>query len=351
MLGKAYCPYCDATFNIGQAQLETDQGLVRCGRCMQIFDVHTCFVPNQPNPQLDLPILTELDFTNDQTANQSTDEATVTTSSLLSSSSSNNSQIIGYTDFTELPEEGNQAITYTPFEPEVIGNSHFTEPPEDDDQVNVYGAEIEPAVADEFDAIETLLAVEEHDEQNTSHVAKALVIKPAALQESGEVDYEFSRKPPKWPWAVAAFISLLVLMVQAIYLFRVEIAASFPVIKPSFVSACRVLKCNVPLPQNVNLMSIESSGLKDAPQNHVVLEALLRNHASYAQAFPNLELTLTDYQDSPQARRIFKPADYLSPAENEATGLLPNHEINIKLHLDTMDIKPSGYRLMLLYPQ
>jgi predicted Zn finger-like uncharacterized protein len=361
MLGKAYCPHCDASFNIGQAQLETDQGLVRCGRCLQIFDVRAYFVANQPHPQLELPILAELDFTTDQTASHTTDEAGDNATDHLSSLPDNH-HIIGYSDFNELPENDNQAIGSKLLESEIIGNSHFAESPEGDNPATAYVEEmqpaqtnkfdtIEPELADEFDIIETLLPAEDTG-PDSSHPAKALVIKPAMMaEEPREIDYEFSRKPRMWPWTVAACVSLLVLLVQAVYLFRVDLAASFPVIKPVLASACKILKCNVPLPQNANLMSIESSGLADAPQNHVVLEALLRNHAAYAQAFPNLELTLTDNQDSPLARRIFKPADYLSPAESEATGLLPNHEINIKLHLDTMDIKPSGYRLMLLYPQ
>jgi hypothetical protein len=50
------------------------------------------------------------------------------------------------------------------------------------------------------------------------------------------------------------------------------------------------------------------------------------------------------------ARRIFSPADYLKPSEDEKQGLLPNREAGIKLHLDTADLRPTGYRLFLFYP-
>jgi hypothetical protein len=107
----------------------------------------------------------------------------------------------------------------------------------------------------------------------------------------------------------------------------------------------------VPLPQHTDLIGIESSELEADPanDNQITLNALLRNRAPYAQAFPNLELTLNDSQDKPLARRMFRPADYLPPTENEASGLPPNHELGIKLHLNTTDLKPSGYRLVLLY--
>ena len=38
------------------------------------------------------------------------------------------------------------------------------------------------------------------------------------------------------------------------------------------------------------------------------------------------------------------------PGEDESRGLSPGREISIKLHLDTTDLKPTGYRLFLFYP-
>jgi hypothetical protein len=141
------------------------------------------------------------------------------------------------------------------------------------------------------------------------------------------------------------------LFAQITYFFRVDLAARLPGLKPALIGYCRILKCSVPLPQHTDLIGLESSALEADPvnENQITLDALLRNSASYAQAFPNLELTLNDIQDQPLARRVFKPADYLPLAENEPVGLPPNHEIIIKLHLNTTGLKPSGYRLVLLY--
>ena len=107
----------------------------------------------------------------------------------------------------------------------------------------------------------------------------------------------------------------------------------------------------MPLPQNTDLISIESSDLEADPahENQITMHALLRNRAAYAQAFPNLELTLNDNEDKPLARRTFRPADYLPPQESMQAGLLPNHELSIKLHLNTASLKPFGYRLAFFY--
>jgi len=165
-------------------------------------------------------------------------------------------------------------------------------------------------------------------------------------------EVEFLSKPSSRIWAVAAFPLLLLAIAQAVYLFRVELAARFPDLKPGLIRYCQILKCSVPLPQKANLMSIESSELKDDPahRNQIMLMSLLRNRAKYAQAFPNLELTLTDFQDLPLARRILKPEEYLPTSQNLSDGFPPNREIGITLHLDTTDLKPVGYRLVLLYP-
>ena len=183
-----------------------------------------------------------------------------------------------------------------------------------------------------------------------------VVLQPMTLAEQVAVvkDEDDGESPPEkhtGSWTVASLLLLLMLFAQAAYFFRVDIAARFPGLKPALGIYCQMLKCSVPLPQKVELLSIESSGLDADPahQDQITLNALLRNRASYTQAFPSLELTLNDTQDEPIARRVFHPPDYLPPSEDQATGLLPNHEIDIKLHLGTKDLKPTGYRLVLLY--
>lgn len=156
---------------------------------------------------------------------------------------------------------------------------------------------------------------------------------------------------PQWPWMVGSAFMILMLLAQAAYFFRVEIAAKQPGLKPALLAYCRLLGCSVPLPQKVELMSIESSFLEADPvQSGVItLNALLRNHAPYPQAYPMMELTLTDAEDKPLARRIFRPGEYLKPDAHEESGLMSNRELGIKLNLDTADLKPSGYRLLLYY--
>ena len=154
-------------------------------------------------------------------------------------------------------------------------------------------------------------------------------------------------------WAIGALLVLLVLLAQAAYFLRVDIAARLPGIKPALIKICEQFKCTLPLPQKIDLLSIESSELESDPSqsNIITLHALLRNSAPYALDYPNIEFTLTDIQENTIARHTFGPAEYLLPGEDQNRGFPANRESSIKLHLNTTDLRPSGYRLFLFYPQ
>lgn len=188
-----------------------------------------------------------------------------------------------------------------------------------------------------------------------SEPSEVAVLQPMTLAEqvsfvSDDAD-ELQPGKRSWPWAIASLLLLLLGCAQAAYYFRVDLAANLPSLKPALSGYCRMLKCTLPLPQHSALISIESSQLESTPGHpgQITFDALLRNRAPYAQAYPDLELTLNDSLDQPLARRLFTPADYLPPAQSTAAGLPPDSELGVKLHLDTGDLKPSGYRLVLLY--
>jgi predicted Zn finger-like uncharacterized protein len=292
MGGTTLCPHCNTRFKIAEQQLEAHQGMVRCGHCLQAFDARPGYIPEQPSPQLELPILDE--------PNAPAEELSANEPSL---------------------DETGQALQ------EAL-------PPED--------------------PRDDLLDLNPPDAAANEPVARPKTLaEQVAIVQDEEDDSEVSLEYRRWPWAIAASLLLLALLAQAGYFFRVDLAARMPDLKPALDGYCQLLGCSVPLPQKAGLMSIESSNLDaDAEhENRISLNALLRNSAPYPQAFPHLELTLNDTHDTPLARRIFKPKDYLPPPESEQTGIRPNHELNVKLHLHTADLRPTGYRLGLFYPR
>ena len=180
---------------------------------------------------------------------------------------------------------------------------------------------------------------------------------PRAPDEIGEATgddawlEEASSNPHAYAWGIASLFVALLLVAQAAYVYRVELAANYPGLKPVVVRACEALHCTVPLPQKPRLISIEASDLQvlDATRPGVIqLTATLRSHAPYDVAYPAIDLVLTNAQEHTLARRIFSPRDYLGKARNPALGIPPNAEVTLQLDLDTGDLGASGFRLDLL---
>lgn len=158
-----------------------------------------------------------------------------------------------------------------------------------------------------------------------------------------------------WLWAIGILLALAALLTQALYRYRAELAVQVPGIRPQLEAACRVLRCQITLPRRVELMSIEASDLQADPRREgiIVLNAVLRNRARFAQDYPALELTLTDEGDRPLLRRVLGPRDYLDPLRAPlllAEGIAPGGEASLRVFLDSTRARATGYRLYLFYP-
>ena len=162
--------------------------------------------------------------------------------------------------------------------------------------------------------------------------------------------------PPKRRigWALAALIPLAALLAQGAYQFRTELAVLVPDLRPQLEAACKALKCELRLPRRAKLMAIESSDLQadGRRENLIVLNAVLRNQAIFAQEYPSLELTLTDERDEAVARRVLAPADYLGGVGPDfiARGVAPGGDTVLRVYIDTSGLRPVGYRLYLFFP-
>ncbi|SEQ94017.1 MJ0042 family finger-like domain-containing protein [Nitrosomonas sp. Nm51] len=154
-------------------------------------------------------------------------------------------------------------------------------------------------------------------------------------------------------WQTASVVLFFVLMVQVIMIFRSDLAIQLPQTRSYLEQLCDIFGCSVPLPANIQLLSIVSSDLQVSdPENQpdvATLTAIIRNHAAQAQALPALKLSLTDMHGQMLASRIFTAADYLSAVDWRKTTILPNHEITVRLYLDNSQLNPIGYRLQILY--
>lgn len=159
------------------------------------------------------------------------------------------------------------------------------------------------------------------------------------------------RQRPNRLWWVASSLLALALAMQVAYHYRGEVAMLLPEAKLLAERICEELGCEVPLPRRVDLLGIESSDLQ-ADSAHpavMVLTATLRNRAGYIQAFPAIELTLTNIQNQTIARRVLMPADYVPRDTRPESGFAAGGEIQVRVYIEAAALTPTGYRLYLFH--
>lgn len=274
MRSVTHCPSCQTQFFVTDEQLKKQQGKVRCGQCLHVFDATSQII----------------EVEEDNSNNTSTASSNIT------------------------PPENEE--------------SHFIPP-------------VSEAAVSEA-PIETLPLGDYHPPKS---VGKFVDLADKSKLNSHQI------KTRQWLWLSATFVLLLVAISQTIYYLRSEIVIYYPNFKPYLVQACTKLGCNIDLPKKIEYIVIDDSYIQeDAEYSGVMrLSSNLINQAGFSQAYPNLELTLTDLQDNAKLRRIFKPEEYSSANTNVIQGLAPGEEIKIKLAMTTHGETVAGYRVFVAY--
>ncbi len=296
------CPQCATRFKVSAEQLDAHDGMVRCGRCQNVFNAREYLQQDEPSPQLSLLIDEEQTPVEEKSGATGSDDTV--------------SLKVDEAAAADVPSDrtGDDLPKDAPSHPDLTPIPDLTE------------LEDEPAT-----------------------LAQQVQFVDDPVQE----DTPAAPKPKHYLAAFFCASLALLLTAQGAYYYRDALAVKLPGLKPLLVDLCGRLDCSIELPHDVDALSIVSSELEaDAKLvNIITLHALLHNRAGSAQAWPSLELTLTDSRDDAIARRTFHPADYLKNMDDLARGIGHNREQEIALRLDTTDLRPSGYRLLLFYPQ
>jgi predicted Zn finger-like uncharacterized protein len=295
-----YCPSCHTRFRVHAKQLAARAGQVRCGKCSRIFDALEHLIEDavpaqapRPKPRFEARRAGAADAGcgPEPAARQAPDKGAMAREHIIAQTG----------DVVAEPPEAALMLT--------------------------------PAIAAPANA-----------ESATASGADSFGFRSVAAGESASS----ARR-----WAlIPGMLLLLVLLAQAVYHYRGGIILVFPEAEPHAAALCASLGCELPLPQRVELTSIEASDLQadTTNPNVMVLSATLKNRAIFSQQHPMLELTLTDPQDQAVVRRVLAPQDYLGKAVDTQTAWAANTEIAIKLFIEGSQVNATGYRLYLFYP-
>lgn len=326
-LTRSRCPACGTVFRVTSEQLRLKAGKVRCGHCQTVFNAFD-------HLQLDSAAAP-----GDRQAHELPADA----GAMAPTPWADESESLAV-DLPEIPEmpvvlagelHSGMAQDVALPSPELAAASDFSpglaeplaETPEESTQAAREAG---------------LVAIRELADSTTFNRWSA-----GALASDGIGGFdETTHKSPVWPYVLVFILLLLLLGGQLAYHFRTEVVLRLP----AAAAVYSALAVAVPLPQDAALVSIETSDLQsDNGRGLFVLNATLKNRAAHAQAWPSLELTLTDVNDKVVARRVIGAADYLSPGSPQV-AFPANGETAVRLWIKASDIGAAGYRLYIFYP-
>ena len=125
----------------------------------------------------------------------------------------------------------------------------------------------------------------------------------------------------RWSWPLVVLLALL-LALQLLLADRARLAAD-PRWRPLVESLCGVLGCDLPAWHEPAAFTMLDRKVRPAPQAGALrVDATFRNDARWPQAWPALQLALSDADGRVLGSRVFQPADYLgaSPSTHLSPG-------------------------------
>lgn len=341
------CPNCSTAFRVTDEQLAAFMGKVRCGRCAFVFNARDAFIPHTlpkteplPEPHHAMPAEPEVQTTpapEPQVAEATPPE----------------------------PEAKPEAVTEE-IAPETATPSEAEQPAQLEalSVADLYAQSLEDIKATEslLESLEeTTQTTDESDPTALMHTSADNIpaetvetpggYRPITLPEDEALFAPIAKPRHSRIWTFATVLLGLVLAGQILFAYRVRVAMEFPALQPRLNTLCKTLGCSMPLPRQPDLLRLEWSELTYLPDQPTLIQlsATLRNLASFEQALPLMELTLTDTQERIVARRIFHPNEYLAVTEKARRSLPGNDELHAFLQLETGDLKSTGYSLYWFY--
>ncbi|MGH8493806.1 MAG: DUF3426 domain-containing protein [Moraxellaceae bacterium] len=158
-----------------------------------------------------------------------------------------------------------------------------------------------------------------------AHVDAPVVLKPR-------------REPINWghllSWTFLCLVALAMFAAQYTY-FNFEHLAVKPTTRPWFEQACAQLGCRLPDIPDPSKLRVEELVVRKHPtaENALVVDAIVKNNARFAQPMPSLRLRFTNNANEVVASRLLKPMEYLRGEARLLRRMPPDTPIRISLDI------------------
>jgi predicted Zn finger-like uncharacterized protein len=360
------CPACGTMFRVVPDQLKISEGWVRCGHCSNVFDATVSLrdesalqllAPDPtgvPTPATDLP--TEPGDLETLPAELATRPATLATGSAPLAR-----------DDAALPREPETMpaeLTTRPVGLATGPGELRPRPTEPAAASSFFGPESESLEPSPLDSPFVFRR------SDLAGGVDASVLPPAPQDSGMSADEEptpaeldevsfvrqarrkaFWRRPTvRVLLAVLALALAALLALQLGWQDRDRLALAEPELRPALARMCELLHCTLGAPREIESIAIDSSGFNRLRNDTYRLAFTLRNQARLPVAVPAMELTITDAQDQPIARRVLLPVEF-GAAANEAIPPMTDWSRAVGVVVATPPAtRVAGYRLLAFYP-
>lgn len=158
-----------------------------------------------------------------------------------------------------------------------------------------------------------------------AHVDAPVVLKPR-------------RNPINWghllSWVMLCLIAIGMFIAQYVY-FNFDTLAVKPAMRPHFEQACLQLGCRIPDIPDPSKLRIDEVVVRKHPsvEGALVVDAILKNNATFPQTFPALRLRFSNQADELLASRVLRPSEYLLGEARLLRRMPPDTPIRISLDI------------------
>jgi len=157
-------------------------------------------------------------------------------------------------------------------------------------------------------------------------------------------------------WSLLVVLGLAAAVLQAAYIYRVQIASELPSLRPALERYCETLGCTVEYPRRIAQIVIMDSSLQairdgnETPNgNRLMLNVVLRNNYDRPQQWPTLSVELVDFSGTVAARRLLAPSDYL-PEISLQRPFPARSEVRVSVPITVQGAQINGYQLDKFFP-
>ncbi len=281
------CPHCQAIFRINMREITVAKGKIRCGECQKIFDASDNLSTNMPEPYV-----AEEHTPNTRSNRNSNKVATKQKENIVK-------KTVSSKPFHEQIKDEDYLVSNDP---------SITASNQPEESRNI------PLVMDNWD----LIPVEEelNNLTPTNHQTTNNPEHENSPQLSKTEGKPKRRKTIKYnKWLIITAVSLLLLLIAQILYSKLDLFSSNEVHEPEKIE---MLNHNVFVHPN--------------EEGVLLISASMKNTAAFTQAYPYLEVSLTNAQSTIVALRRFKPEEYIENY-NEKMLLPSNTAVNFKLKI------------------